>query len=327
MNNINVRRYRYGDAKGAYEVLKKDVLTENIKDYPIEEIQKIINTHGEEVFEERSKVFHSYVFTDNDKIVGIGMIGPYWDSLTDSCLFTIFRDPDYARMGLGRKIMETLEQDEYFKRADRVEIPASITAVEFYKHFGYGFKRTNKELGHIVSDEYMYRMEKYPKISNNNVDLNQYNMRPYIDNEYHNYKEFIYNVKKDAYKKYVEECCGTWVEEDQRQSFENFINRVEKDAWIIQLNGVDIGFYNGKHLKDGSYEIENICIVSEYRGRGIGTQVLKDVIELHKDKDIHIQYFKQNPVGSLCKKLGFVSNGETEFHYHMIKPKQELLRK
>ena len=28
---------------------------------------------------------------------------------------------------------------------------------------------------------------------------------------------------------------------------------------------------------DGSYEIGNICIIPEYQGRGIGTQVLKDI--------------------------------------------------
>lgn len=36
--------------------------------------------------------------------------------------------------------METLEQDDYFFRAKRIEIPASITAVKFYKKFGYDYK-------------------------------------------------------------------------------------------------------------------------------------------------------------------------------------------
>ena len=223
---------------------------------------------------------------------------------------------------IAEKIIETLENDEYYKRADRVEIPASITAVEFYKHFGYGFKK----LGHIVDDEGIYRMEKYPKISENNVNPNQYNMRPYIDNEYHDYKEFVYKTKKDAYKKYVEECWGSWNEEDQRKYFESFINSVYNDAWIIQLNGKDIGFYNGATLEDGSYEIGNICIIPEYQGKGIGTQVLKDIMELHQEQDLHIQYFKQNPVGSLYKRLGFEPNGETEFHYQMIKSKLNNLK-
>ena len=322
MSEITVRRYRSGDEKEICEVIHKDLLTENIKDYSIERINKLIETLNEELIIRRANNFHAYVLLDKEKIVGIGMIGKYWDSLTDRSLFTIFIDPTYKGHGLGRKIMETLESDELFKDADRVEIPASLTAVEFYKHMGYGFKRTDTVLGHIANDEWEYKMEKYPKISLNNNNPNQYNMRPYIDNEYHNYKDFIYQLKKDSYKKYVEECWGSWIEEEQLKYYEKFIDTVKEDTWIIQLNGKDIGFYNGMTLEDGSYEIGNICIIPEYQGRGIGTQVLKDVMELHKNQDIHIQYFKQNKVGKLYEKLGFISNGETEFHYQMIKQKQ-----
>ena len=318
MKEIKVRRYKAGDEHEICEVVRKDVLTENINDYTKEEIYELIESHDEELIKKRAKEFHVYVLTDNEKIIGVGMIGPYWGSLTESSFFTIFRDPQYKGQGLGRKIIEVLESDEYYKRADRVEIPASITAVEFYKHFGYGFKK----FGHIVDNEGIYRMEKYPKISKNNTDLNQYNMRPYIDNEYHNYKEFVYKTKKDAYKKYVEECWGEWNEEAQKKYFEEFINTVYNDTWIIQLNGKDIGFYNGLNLEDGSYEIGNICIIPEFQGKGIGTQVLKDIMELHKEQDLHIQYFKQNPVGKLYKRLGFESNGETKFHYQMIKLKK-----
>ena len=190
---------------------------------------------------------------------------------------------------------------------------------------GWKFKRTTDVIGNIVDDEGIYRMEIFPK-STDNVIKAQYNMRPYIDNEYHDYKEFIYQTKKTAYKKYVEECWGVWNEADQRNYFENFINQVHRDLWIIQLDGVDIGFYNGMQLDDGSYEIGNICIIPEYQGRGIGTQVLQDIMSLHKNQDLHIQYFKQNPVGKLYAKLGFVPNGETEFHYQMMKPKQEVIK-
>lgn len=322
MSNIKVRRYKDGDALYICEIVKKDALRENIHDYTKEDIDKLIKEHNEELIKARAKAFHVYVLTDNEKIVGVGMIGPYWDSLEESSFFTIFIDPDYKGQGLGKKIIETLESDEYFKRANRVEIPASISAVEFYKHFGYGFKK----LGNIADKEKLYRMEKYPKISNNNVDRNQYNMCPYIDNEYHNYKEFIYKTKKNAYKKYVEECYG-WIEEDQRKYFEKFIEDVKDDTWIIQLNGTNIGFYNGLELDDGSYEIGNICIIPEYQNKGIGTQVLKDIMELHKNQDIHIQYFKQNPVGELYKKLGFIPNGETQFHKKMIKLKEKNKRR
>lgn len=325
MKNIKVRRYIDGDETAICEIVKKAVLSENIKDYPKTAIEHLVESHNADLIKRRAKAFHVYVLTDEDKIIGVGMIGPYWDSLTESSFFTIFLNPQYKGTGLGRKIIETLEADEYFERAERVEIPASITAVEFYRHFGYGFKK--EKLGHIVDKEGIYRMEKFPKLSNDNSNRAQYNMRPYIDNEYHDYKEFVYQTKKNAYKQYVEANWGPWNEDDQRRYFEHFIETVADDAWIIQMNGKDIGFYNGLTLEDGSYEIRNICIIPEYQGKGIGTQVLKDIMELHKGQDLHIQYFKQNPVGKLYERLGFQPNGETEFHYQMFKPKEVVLKK
>jgi len=309
MKEIKVRRYIDGDEIGICDLVKKDVLAENIKDYPKEAINHLIESHNEELIKKRAEMFHVYVLTDNEKIVGVGMIGPYWDSLTESSFFTIFIDPSYKGQGLGRKIIETLEQDEYYKRADRVEIPASITAVEFYKHFGYGFKK----LGNIVDNEGIYRMEKYPKISKDNSNPDQYNMRPYIDNEHHNYKEFIYQLRKDNCRDYDKQ-------NDERKSFEDFINDVHNDIWIIQLNGKDIGFYNGMRLEDGKYEIGNICLLSEYQGKGIEIQVLKDVIELHKDKDLYIND-NSNVINDLCNELGLEQNENSESHYLLKKSK------
>ena len=72
-------------------------------------------------------------------------------------LFTIFVDPNWQGKGIGRKIIETLEQDAYFKRARRIEIPASITGVDFYRKMGYDFK----EGGDQVDAEGLYRLEKF----------------------------------------------------------------------------------------------------------------------------------------------------------------------
>ena len=65
--------------------------------------------------------------------------------------------PELHGNGIGRYIIQTLEQDELFLRADRIEIPASITAVEFYKKQGYDYKNGIKKL----DDEGHYRLEKF----------------------------------------------------------------------------------------------------------------------------------------------------------------------
>lgn len=53
--------------------------------------------------------------------------------------------------------METLEKDEFFLRAKRIEIPASITALDFYKKFGYDHKDGLAEL----DEEQHYKLEKF----------------------------------------------------------------------------------------------------------------------------------------------------------------------
>ena len=69
---------------------------------------------------------------------------------------SIFVLPDYQGKGLVRKIVETLEADEYFRRAWRTEVGSSLTAVSFYRKMGYEFKD-----GITDTDEYgVVRLEK-----------------------------------------------------------------------------------------------------------------------------------------------------------------------
>lgn len=131
--------------------------------------------------------------------------------------------------------------------------------------------------------------------------------------------EFIYNVKKDAYIKYVEENWGPWDEEFQREKFSEYIDEYKKSIYIVVSNKQKIGFYHGELLDNGEYEIVNICIIPKYQGFGIGSDILKNVLKENQNRNIHIQYFKQNPVGELYKRLGFKFNIETEFHYKMVK--------
>lgn len=138
---------------------------------------------------------------------------------------------------------------------------------------------------------------------------------PYTDEDY----EFVYEIKKEAYKKYVEQCWGIWNDDDQRTRFKESIDKAKSITSIIVFNDKKVGFYQGDLLDDSTYYIENICVSLEFRGNGIGSTILNNIISKYNENDIKIQYFKQNPVGKLYERLGFVPNGETEFHYQMIK--------
>lgn len=152
-----IRRFTNEDAAELEDMIAKTLRTTNIKDYSPEYIENDISFLTAEKLIERSNWTHLYVVCTDNTIIGCGAIGPYWGKDDESSLFTIFVHPEHQGKGIGRRIIETLEQDEYFLRAKRIEIPSSITAVDFYRKVGYDYKNGNTQL----NDEQLYCLEKF----------------------------------------------------------------------------------------------------------------------------------------------------------------------
>jgi len=159
-NTYTIRRFSAEDAAEVVAIIHKALREVNSKDYSEEFIEEEVRILNKEWLLSRSQWTHAYVVCDGERIIGHGAIGPYWGSETESCLFTIFVLPAYHGQGVGRAIIETLEQDEYFLRAKRVEIPASITACGFYRKMGYTYKNGVD----TPDDEGLYRLEKYRSV-------------------------------------------------------------------------------------------------------------------------------------------------------------------
>ena len=144
-NNYYVRKFQLGDAKAVSELIVRTLRTTNIKDYSIEYIEEDVKMFTPEGVIQRASWTHFYVICEDDLIIGCGAIGPYWGKEDESSLFNIFVLPEYQGKGIGKKIIETSEQDEFFLRAKRVEVPSSITACEFYKKMGLVPQKTYLE--------------------------------------------------------------------------------------------------------------------------------------------------------------------------------------
>lgn len=154
---MEIRSFKPEDAAETARVVAETLRTSNSKDYTAEYIEANIASHSAEILTERAKESHMYVVCDDSRIIGCGAIAGYWGSTEESILLTIFILPEYQGKGIGRQLIETLERDEYFLRAKRIEIPASITAAEFYRKMGYDYKNGVAEL----DDELIYRLEKF----------------------------------------------------------------------------------------------------------------------------------------------------------------------
>ena len=82
---------------------------------------------------------HFYVAKYNGDIIGMGAVARD-KSQESQCYFTtIFIKPNYHRMGVGRKIIEYLEKDEWCLDSKLIEIPASKTAHPLYYKLGYEY--------------------------------------------------------------------------------------------------------------------------------------------------------------------------------------------
>lgn len=155
--SYTIRRFQPTDAAEVSNMIADTLRIVNSKDYTEAQIAHIVAAMSPETLTTRAAEGHMYVVLDGSKIIGVGDIAGYWGSTTESILLTIFVHHDYHGQGIGRRIIETLEQDEYFLRASRIEIPASITAVEFYRKMGYDYKNGVREL----DEGTMYRLEKF----------------------------------------------------------------------------------------------------------------------------------------------------------------------
>jgi len=208
---MEIRLFRQEDARETAKVIAQTLKASNRKDYSQKYIEDNIASHSADVLIERAKEGHMYVACDGEIVVGTGTISDLWGSLSESTLLTIFVLPEYHGKGIGRMLIDVLEQDEFFLRAKRIEVCASITACGFYEKCGYQYADGVKQL----NDDGYYKMEKnrivrdfeMKTLKNQEKEFITSMLFPYCENEkyilkikYVNDKEFFLGVFDTYYK-------------------------------------------------------------------------------------------------------------------------------
>ena len=118
-----IRNFTKEDAQEVSDLVALTLRTSNIKDYSAERIEADVLIFNAQYLINRMSWTNGYVYCDGAKIVGCVFIGHYWDKKDEACLFTFFVHPDYQGKGIGRQLMNAVEQDEIFLRSKRIEIP------------------------------------------------------------------------------------------------------------------------------------------------------------------------------------------------------------
>jgi GNAT superfamily N-acetyltransferase len=133
-----------------------------------------------------------------------------------------------------------------------------------------------------------------------------------------NDSELAYQVKKAAFKDYVEKVWG-WNEAEQRQLHERRFNF--QDVRIIQLGMVPIGIMAVVLCPD-CLRLNQLCLLPEYQGKGIGAECMIRIIEKAQrlTLPVRLRVLKVNRRAlTFYQRLGFTRTGETDVHILMEK--------
>lgn len=155
--NYSVRAFEAQDAQEISILLAKNFLEINSQDYPLEQMKKLAQVYSPEKILEQASYAHTYVGeSEKGQIIGTATICPFWDSISESIILSLFVQPELHNQGIGSALLNQMATAPFYTRASRIEVPASRTAENFYSKHGYSI--INPE--HKEDEQGYIRMER-----------------------------------------------------------------------------------------------------------------------------------------------------------------------
>ena len=148
--NMTIRLFKESDAMAISNIICRNLREVNYKDYSCEEIEKFASFFTPSKVIEESKN-REKMFVAESKGILLGTASLVRDNRTKEekyvCL-TVFVLPESHGLNIGKRLMQQVEEAAKVKRAKEMQVPASLTALDFYKKLGYK-EISSLEDGHI----------------------------------------------------------------------------------------------------------------------------------------------------------------------------------
>ena len=139
-----------------------------------------------------------------------------------------------------------------------------------------------------------------------------YTLRPSTDADF----EFLCSLKKRTLRDYVVATWGEWDEEWQRRHFTADFARARPH--VVSVDARAVGTLTVHRGPDDIF-LENIGLLPEWQGRGLGSRIIEDVLAeaASADMPVRLKVLKVNPAHGLYRRLGFVVESESDTHLLM----------
>lgn len=116
-------------------------------------------------------------------------------------------------------------------------------------------------------------------------------------------REFLFEVRRAALRAYVEQTSG-WDDAEQRVIADKEFT--DLPFAVVEAGGQAVGYVCVLHQGECDF-IEEIALLPEAQGRGIGTQLLLDILlaAQRRGVPVRLSVFVTNPAHALYARLGF----------------------
>ncbi|MDJ0918099.1 MAG: GNAT family N-acetyltransferase [Woeseiaceae bacterium] len=142
----------------------------------------------------------------------------------------------------------------------------------------------------------------------------EYSLRDVEDGEI----EWLYELNEESYRDVIVRQFGRWDEEHQRDWFDRKWQR-ERPAKIVTIGGEPVGVVVLEQKDDHDW-LDEILIGTDYRGQGIGTSLMSQLIAEARagNRRLRLRVLHQNHSAKrFYERLGFVVLETLEYHYLM----------
>lgn len=123
----------------------------------------------------------------------------------------------------------------------------------------------------------------------------KYSIRPACDADY----QYCYRLTKRNMIDLFGRHWGGWVPAEFNKDFNPDL------ISIVIMNGRRVGYFSVKTDDQGVY-IENIQLSRFLQGKGIGTEILMQLLNRHAKEVVRLTTFSDNPARRLYERLGFI---------------------
>lgn len=128
---FNIRAFKEEDALKVASIVQRNLIEVNSKDYSSNVIDYMNRTMDADYFIQLMGQREMFVAIDSkDNIVGV--IG-----LEGQVIYSVFVSPEKHGKGVGKSLMVYVENLARNKGIIELQLPASLTALDFYKKLGY----------------------------------------------------------------------------------------------------------------------------------------------------------------------------------------------